>query len=609
MIPFWRRIKVPTKWADCVSYAQQIKFLAKWLGGVEEKIEHIEAGGATIRVGTTTTITPGSNASVENVGTDANAIFNFGIPRGERGADGRNGVDGENGVTPDFSIGDVITLLPGESATVTLGGTQEEPVLNFGIPQGITGQSGAPGSDGRNGSDGFSPVITITSITGGTRVTVTDEEHPSGQSFDVMDGSNGSNGSNGYSPEVSITPITGGNRITITDELHPLGQSFDVMNGTDGSGGSSGSDGVSPEVTIASITGGTRVTITDAEHPSGQSFDVMNGINGTNGTDGADGTDGITPSITATASVDALSSNNPSVVVTKTGTDALPVFNFAFSGLKGAAGAAGADAVSPTVTIQNITGGTRVTITDEDHPLGQSFDVMNGSQGPAGPGVPAGGTADKFLKKSSSTDYDTEWDDILQVPSGGNNGDVLTKVVSGYMWAPPVGGGSLELLTSDIVSTRGLYSGLVSKTLNLYSHNLAVGDIVLVVFDLPKRFEAVTINRGWLFGDLLGNSLNSQSGKQIVIPVKITGETNYGAQSTFGFTSYPTGLDEDDDPISADALYEVVMTSKIMTTNANSEFKAQLTLFSAIGSTVPQNNRFYIAGDDAIKLRIYAIRS
>jgi hypothetical protein len=30
--------------------------------------------------------------------------------------------------------------------------------------------------------------VTITSIAGGHRVTITDEDHPTGQSFDVMDG-------------------------------------------------------------------------------------------------------------------------------------------------------------------------------------------------------------------------------------------------------------------------------------------------------------------------------------------------------------------------------------------------------------------------------------
>ena len=77
-----------------------------------------------------------------------------------------------------------------------------------------------------NGEDGYSPVVTITTITGGHRVTITDKTHPDGQSFDVTDGIDG------VSPDVTITTITGGHRVTITDEDHPLGQSFDVMDGT-----------------------------------------------------------------------------------------------------------------------------------------------------------------------------------------------------------------------------------------------------------------------------------------------------------------------------------------------------------------------------------------
>ena len=96
-------------------------------------------------------------------------------------------------------------------------------------------------------------------------------------------------------------------------------------------------------------------------------------------TNGADGT---YPTITASATADATSSDNPSVNVTKTGSDSNPNFAFAFSGLKGAkgdTGNTGADGVSPEITITTITGGHRVTITDADHPSGQSFDVMDGS--------------------------------------------------------------------------------------------------------------------------------------------------------------------------------------------------------------------------------------
>lgn len=77
------------------------------------------------------------------------------------------------------SVGTTSTLSPGSNATVTNVGTDTDPILNFGIPQGQTGQPG---------DDGVSPEVTVETITGGHRVTITDADHPSGQSFDVMDG-------------------------------------------------------------------------------------------------------------------------------------------------------------------------------------------------------------------------------------------------------------------------------------------------------------------------------------------------------------------------------------------------------------------------------------
>lgn len=53
---------------------------------------------------------------------------------------------------------------------------------------GATGATGPQGPTGEDGADGVSPTVTITTITGGHSVTITDADHPSGQSFDVMDG-------------------------------------------------------------------------------------------------------------------------------------------------------------------------------------------------------------------------------------------------------------------------------------------------------------------------------------------------------------------------------------------------------------------------------------
>ena len=52
-------------------------------------------------------------------------------------------------------------------------------------------QGNIKGATGATGADGVSPAVTISSITGGHRVNITDRTHPSGQNFDIMDGLNG----------------------------------------------------------------------------------------------------------------------------------------------------------------------------------------------------------------------------------------------------------------------------------------------------------------------------------------------------------------------------------------------------------------------------------
>ena len=127
------------------------------------------------------------------------------------------------------------TLAPGSEATVEMDYTGEHPVMKFGIPAGATGPEGRQGQQGQQGEPGVSPVVSVSDITGGHRVTITDAEGT--HTFDVMDGGKGDPGQTGptgpagYSPTVAVTDITGGHRVTITDQQgqHP----FDVMNGED----------------------------------------------------------------------------------------------------------------------------------------------------------------------------------------------------------------------------------------------------------------------------------------------------------------------------------------------------------------------------------------
>lgn len=104
-----------------------------------------------------------------------------------------------------------------------------------------------------------------------------------------------------------------------------------------------GSSGISPTIKVTAITGGNKVEITDANGT--KIFNVMHGTNGTNGADG----------YTPVKGVDYFDGTN---------------------------GTNGTDGVSPTLSVAEITGGHRVTITDVNGT--QSFNVMDGRDGQNG---------------------------------------------------------------------------------------------------------------------------------------------------------------------------------------------------------------------------------
>ena len=93
------------------------------------------------------------------------------------------------------------------------------------------------------GEPGITPVVAVSDIAGGHRVTITTGNNV--QTIDVMDGKNGDPGKNGITPTVSVTEIEGGHRVTITTGSNV--QSFDVL---DGEGG-----GTAGAVTWENVTG------------------------------------------------------------------------------------------------------------------------------------------------------------------------------------------------------------------------------------------------------------------------------------------------------------------------------------------------------------------
>lgn len=122
------------------------------LGDLARVLEDFEGFSVSV-----TTLEPGESATADY----SDGVLTLGIPAGETGngiasaelnqnytltLTWTNGesttvgpIRGATGQTPNLTIGTVETLDPDESATATITGTPEDPVLNLGIPKGESG--------------------------------------------------------------------------------------------------------------------------------------------------------------------------------------------------------------------------------------------------------------------------------------------------------------------------------------------------------------------------------------------------------------------------------------------------------------------------------------
>ena len=153
-----------------------------------------------------TAITGGHEVSI----TDKDGTHTFDVMDGvdgKDGSDGKDGKDGATGRTPEIFT-TAVGLAAGATPYANTSGTIEQPLITFGIPAGAAGKDG---KDGTDGTDGVSPEVTVASITGGHSVTITDADHPGGQTFNVMDGAQGNptevNGKTGASITLTASDV------------------------------------------------------------------------------------------------------------------------------------------------------------------------------------------------------------------------------------------------------------------------------------------------------------------------------------------------------------------------------------------------------------------
>ena len=124
---------------------------------------------------------------------------------------------------------------------------------------------------------------------------------------------------------------------------------------------------------------------------------------------GPQGNPGPTPIITGAATVD----NNtgvPSVTVVKTGTDAAPTLTFNFTNLKGPQGSTGPTGATPNISMAatGLAYGQSPTVAKTGTNENPIF-TLGIPEGAPGQGFPSGGTTGQYLRKTTNSDYDTEW--------------------------------------------------------------------------------------------------------------------------------------------------------------------------------------------------------
>ena len=159
------------------------------------------------RVGTVETLPAGSSATASITGTGDAPVINLGIPKGDQGVQGPQGDTGDTGLTPDLQIGTVSTLPAGSSAIAAITGTDEQPILNLGIPQGIKGDTGDQGETGLTPDLSVGTVSTLPAESSAT-VTITGTDEDPVLNFGIPQGVKGDKGDTGATPDLTIGTVS-----------------------------------------------------------------------------------------------------------------------------------------------------------------------------------------------------------------------------------------------------------------------------------------------------------------------------------------------------------------------------------------------------------------
>lgn len=380
-----------------------------------------QGDAATVALGTVTTGTSPSSAAVSNSGNAHAAIFDFVIPKGDKGAKGDKGEKGDTGV------------------------------------QGPVGAQGANGASGQSyhfkGHVAAKADLPTTPAVGDTYFVEADGDAYvwTGALWNDIGHIQGPAGATGAQGPQGVTG--------------PKGDTG--LQGPKGDTGSQGAQGTAATITVGSVTQGTAVAVTNSGSATAAVFDfvLQKGDTGPAGPAGAKGDPGtgvtIKGSVANAAALPATATPGDMYIAADTGhghvwggsafTDVGPIRGpqgeKGDKGDTGAQGVKGAAGTAATISLGTVGSGTSAAVTNTGTasaavlnftlPKGDKGDT--GPQGPAGPqGAqgPTGATGPKGQDGKGITVKGTVTDDAHLPTSGNTDGDSYIDAAKGelHVW-------------------------------------------------------------------------------------------------------------------------------------------------------------------------------